>query len=336
MPAIKKSYFSFEKPVRDEAARLGLRHVLATVSGGADSVALLAALKNITQHPTPNTQHPSPTTHHLKTTALHCNFHLRGEESMRDQRHVENLCRKLGVDLIVKDFDVAAYMTLHPGISTEMACRELRYEWFREQRIALEADRIATGHNADDNIETLLLNLFRGSGTTGLRGMLPDTGEIWRPLLPFHRTQILDYLKEKDLDYITDSTNLSSDYRRNFLRNEVLPLLRTRWPGLDTALDRSIRLIREDNAVVTAALDKILKASHPSPTTHQPPAITVEDILTFPAPELLVRRFIDPLRPRTTTAAEILAAIRAAKPHARTWALPLGTVTLRAAKLTLI
>ena len=132
------------------------------------------------------------------------------------------------VELLVKDFDVEKYMSDNKGTSTEMACRSLRYEWFFKIAEELQADRIVTGHNADDNIETLFLNLMRGSGTTGLKGMLPDNGKIWRPLLNFHRKDIEEYLEEKNLQFITDSSNLSSDYRRNYLRNEIFPMLRKR------------------------------------------------------------------------------------------------------------
>lgn len=305
MNSVKKSYRKIKDDIIAGATRLGISNVAATVSGGADSVALLSLLIECRMK---------------EVTALHCNFHLRGEESMRDQRHVEQTCRKLGVRLLVKDFDTLAYMEENKGISLEMACRELRYSWFRTASASLGADRIATGHNADDNIETMLLNLLRGSGTAGLKGMMPDNGEIWRPLLSVHRREITDYLASAGLTYITDSSNLTSDYRRNFIRNEVIPLLRSRWPGLNKALDRSIRLLRDDNAVVTASVCRSLPEDDVLP---------VSDIMDFPAPELLVRRFIEPLRPFTTTSSEIIEAIMADKPHIRRWRLPLGTVELR-------
>lgn len=313
MKSAKKSYSRIEEKIKRQIRELGLRKIVATVSGGADSVALLSALAACRE---------------LEVTALHCNFHLRGEESMRDQRSVEELCRRLGVELLIKDFDTEGYIAANPGISTEMACRELRYEWFRETASTLGADRIATGHNADDNIETLLLNLFRGSGVTGLKGMLPDTGEIWHPLLEIHRSEILEYLENKGIGYVTDSTNLSSDYRRNFLRNDVLPMLRTRWAGLDKALDRSMRLLRDDNAIVTEAIAKALDEAKEG--------LSTDTVMEFPAPELLVRRFIEPAGPFTTTAAEVIDAMKAAKPHARRWQLRNGIIELRNKKLRII
>ncbi len=294
-----------ETSCRQEVKTLCLRSVIATVSGGTDSIAMLAALCSTG----------------VKVTAAHCNFHLRGEESMRDEQHVRDICFLLGVELITIDFDVDEYMASHKGISVEMACRELRHQWFDSLLSELNADRIVTGHNADDNIETLFLNLMRGSGTSGLRGMLPDTGKIWRPLLSFHRPEILKYLEEKDIGYVTDSTNLQSDYRRNFLRNEIIPQLRTRWAGFDKALDRSLSLLREENKIVAAALNSVL------PPIGKP--LQANFIMAFPDPELLVRRYIEPLGPFTTTASEVIAAIKANKPHRKTWKLRNGILRLQ-------
>lgn len=294
-----------EAGVRRSLSSLGIRRVIATVSGGPDSMALLAALA----------------ASGAEVTAAHCNFHLRGNESMRDQHHVERECERLGIPLHVKDFDVARFIDANPGSSTEMACRELRYAWFRSLMAETGADRIATGHNADDNIETLFLNLLRGSGTSGLKGMLPDNGEVWRPLLSFHRPLLEDYLEAKGMESITDSSNLQTEYRRNFLRNEVIPLLRSRWSGFDKALDRSLTILRSENRVVNAMVELRL------PADGEP--LAAADALAFPDPELLVRRFIEDAMPFTTTAGEVVAAMRAAKPDVARWKLKNGTLELR-------
>ncbi|MDE6533736.1 MAG: tRNA lysidine(34) synthetase TilS [Muribaculaceae bacterium] len=299
-----------ERVVRESLRSHRFSKVVATVSGGADSVALLSVLSGCRG---------------LRLLVAHCNFHLRGEESMRDQRVVESLCRNLGVELLVRDFDVDGYISGRRGVSVEMACRELRYEWFRSLMREHGADRIATGHNADDNIETLFLNLMRGSGTSGLKGMTDDTGEVWRPMLAVHRRDIVAYLEERGIGYITDSTNLVSDYRRNFIRNEVLPLLRTRWLGLDTALDRTLRHLREESLVVAYAVEGVL------PEEGEP--LTRERVLSFPSPELLVRRFIENAGPFTTTAGEVVAAMRADKSDVRRWRLSAGTLELRGGRL---
>lgn len=301
-----------EKAVRLALKESRLSKVVATVSGGPDSVALVAALSDVAG---------------IEIIALHCNFHLRGKESIRDQKSVESICSRLNVNLMVKDFDIPAFKNSHKGISTEMACRELRYEWFRKVKADSGADRIATGHNANDNAETLLLNLLRGSGTSGLKGMLPDNGEILRPLLSISRKEILDYLKERDLPYVIDSTNLQSDYRRNFLRNEIIPLLRTKWEGLDTSLARTLSHLRDENRIIIESVAASL------PAEGEP--LRANTVMNFPAPELLIRKFIEPAIPFSTTSSEILSAIKAAKPDVKIWRLRNGEVRLQGGKIYL-
>ena len=140
--------------------------VIVAVSGGADSVALLAALTDLG----------------YDCVAAHCNFHLRGAESMRDMRHVEDITAQIGVDLYIKDFDVDARRK-ETGESLEMACRELRYDWFMELLDRDFAQAIAVGHHKEDQAETFFLNLMRGSGVAGLSGMRYRNGLVVRPLL---------------------------------------------------------------------------------------------------------------------------------------------------------
>jgi len=211
----------------------GISSVVAGISGGADSTALLLALKAVG----------------VKTHAIHCNFHLRGAESMRDQTAVESLCNRHGVSLRVVDFDVEKYR-MGRNVSVEMACRDLRYEEFHKVLESTGSDRIAVAHNADDNVETLFINLFRGSGVTGLRAMVPDTGVLVRPLLHVSRKDIEAYIKDKGERYVVDSTNLESDYRRNFLRNEVIPLIEKRWPEVKKTISTSIENLRGEERVL--------------------------------------------------------------------------------------
>ncbi|MDE6442871.1 MAG: tRNA lysidine(34) synthetase TilS, partial [Muribaculaceae bacterium] len=270
-----------ERRIYDNARLLGLSRVLVAVSGGADSIALLSALSSS----------------NVEIVAAHCNFHLRGEESDRDERHVASVCESLTIPLRKIDFDVPGFIAENKGFSLEMACRKLRYDWFFSLLDELKADRVATAHNADDNAETLFLNLLRGSGTAGLKGMMPDTGTIWRPLLSVTRREIEDYLSIKGIAFVTDSTNLESDYRRNFLRNEIIPLLRSRWEGFDKAMARSLSFMRSENSIVEKAVADALP--------HEGEPLPAETALSFPDPELLVRRFIQPLSPFTTTPSEI-------------------------------
>lgn len=196
--------------------------LLVAVSGGADSTALLHCLCRLKRD----------------CVVAHCNFHLRGAESDRDQSFVEELCRQHGVSFNVIDFDVEEYCRNHK-VSVEMACRELRYEWFASLLEKHGCTRIVVAHNSDDNIETMLLNLFRGTGIDGLVGMKVDNGKILRPLLQFTRKDIEEYLNDEGIGYVVDSTNLQSDYRRNYIRNVLLPELETRWTGIRKTLRRS-------------------------------------------------------------------------------------------------
>lgn len=218
-----------------------ISRVIVGVSGGADSIALLRALKNIG----------------LEIKAIHCNFHLRGEESERDCLFVENICRNYDIDLEIVDFDVDAYRSKHGG-SVEMACRELRYAYFEEKMVSAGADRIAVAHNSDDNAETLLMNLFRGSGIAGLRAMKPDTGTIIRPLLEVSRKEIEQYLDALGQPFIVDSSNLSSDYRRNFIRNEVIPLIEREWPGVKRSINKTAKIMRDEEKGIEGIFSEIV------------------------------------------------------------------------------
>lgn len=232
-----------------------IRSLLVAVSGGADSVALLCACARLAVRLG------------LRVEAVNCNFHLRGAESDRDSSFTADICCRLGIKLHTLNYNVNAYLNEHPGISTEMACRELRYADFF--RIAQERnlERIAVAHNSDDDIETLLLNMLRGSGSLGLKGMDVDNGVVIRPLLGVPRADIESYLLAIGQDFITDSTNLTSDYRRNFIRREVLPLLESRWPGARKSLARTLNIMKEEANIIDAHYRRQIAELCPDPTT---------------------------------------------------------------------
>ncbi|MDE6575091.1 MAG: tRNA lysidine(34) synthetase TilS [Muribaculaceae bacterium] len=202
--------------------------VVVALSGGADSVALLAALHRLG----------------YDCRAAHCNFHLRGEESMRDMRHCQQLCEDMGVDLYVRDFDVEGRRAA-TGESVEMACRELRYAWFADLLDREGAQAVAVGHHCEDRAETFMLNLMRGAGITGLVSMRPRSGDVVRPLLPFTRTEIERYLRDLDLDFIVDSSNAGNEYRRNRLRNIIFPALEEAFPGALESVLRTVANLEE-------------------------------------------------------------------------------------------
>lgn len=206
------------------------RLTIVAVSGGADSVALLWTLLQEGR----------------QCIAAHCNFGLRGEESDRDQAFVEELCLRLQVPLRVKRFD-AREEAKAAGESIEMACRRLRYGWFEELRAEVGAQTIAVGHNRDDQIETFFLNLIRGSGTHGLRGMRRLRGAIERPLLGMWRSDIEALLEREGLSHIEDSSNAEDSYTRNRIRHFVLPALRQVSPGALDGVLRSMQILAEED-----------------------------------------------------------------------------------------
>lgn len=257
------------------------KRIIVALSGGPDSVALLDVMTRACQCMTRQGLSTS------RIIAAHCNFHLRGDESDRDERHVRQICRQSGVTLLTRDFDTLAYCREH-NLSIEAGARRLRHDWFAtlcESEDAL----LATGHNADDNVETMLLNMLRGSGVKGLRGMLPADRHIIRPLLGFTRSEILRYLDYHKLTYVTDSTNLETNYRRNYLRHEIIPRLRERWAGADKALARTLECLRRDEAIVNQAIKQRLAASADTPRH-----LDLHSLCAFASPSLLLLRKFRP------------------------------------------
>lgn len=186
--------------------------ILVCVSGGPDSMALLDLMRQCS----------------VKIAAAHVNFHLRPGECDTDQKLVEDYCQLHHIELHVKHFNTLEYARDN-SVSVEMAARELRYSWFEEIRRSLGLAFIAVAHNANDNAETLLLNLTRGTGLRGICGMKGNgssCSRIIRPLLGIERKSIIDYLNNHGVGYAVDSTNASNDYKRNKLRNSVFPLLK--------------------------------------------------------------------------------------------------------------
>ena len=226
-------------------SKFGLLHnnskVLVALSGGADSVALLIALRKLGYH----------------CEAMHCNFHLRGEESTRDENFVKGLCERTGTELHIRHFDTISYAK-NKGISIEMAARELRYAAFEEMRVAIKADAIAVAHHRDDSVETFLLNLTRGTGIRGLHGILPKNGYIIRPLLCVGREEIIDYLKWRNEEYVIDSTNLESLYTRNKIRLEILPKFEEINPSVKESIATTAHRLSEAELIYNKAIEKAI------------------------------------------------------------------------------
>ena len=195
----------------------------------------------------------------------HCNFQLRGAESTRDEDFVRSLGEKYNKEVVVKHFDTKAYAEANK-CSIQVAARELRYEWFESltinRRPLTEADSLppfrgwglVTAHHADDNIETLLLNFFRGTGISGLHGILAKQGNVIRPLLFAKREEMVAYAKENNLSWVEDSSNASDKYSRNFVRHQVVPLMKTIYPQVETNLLGNIERFKEIELIYNASV----------------------------------------------------------------------------------
>ena len=179
--------------------------------------------------------------------AAHYDHGLRGEDSRRDAAFVRDWCRKHGIPYIGGEGDTAAYAAEH-RLGTEEAARILRYGFLERAADEMSASVIATAHTADDNAETVLLHLTRGSGLRGLTGIPPQRDRIVRPLLDVTRQEILNYLAERGIPYVEDATNAGDAYARNRIRHYVVPALQAENPALFTAVGRMTRLLREDEA----------------------------------------------------------------------------------------
>lgn len=215
--------------------------VVAGVSGGADSTALLLILQQLG----------------YSVHAVHCNFHLRGEESERDQQFVTDLCRQHDVELSVCNYDTRGFASAH-GVSIEMAARQLRYADFERIRKECGAEAVCIAHHRDDSVETLLLNLIRGTGLRGLTGIKPKNGHIIRPLLCLSRQDIEDWLNQTRQPFVTDSTNLETDFTRNRIRLELLPMMRTINPGADVSIADTIQHLQQAYPFYTQAVERAI------------------------------------------------------------------------------
>lgn len=197
--------------------------ILLTISGGKDSVVMFDLFLKAG----------------YKFGVAHCNFQLRGDDSIGDEEFVKQLAHNQGIDFHSIRFTTKEFAH-QKAISTQMAARELRYEWFEKIRIEFGYDSIATAHHLNDNIETILLNLTKGTGVAGLRGIQAKNGSIIRPLLFATRTEIDDYISANNLSWREDSSNASTDYQRNLLRHEVIPILKRINPNLEETFSRNI------------------------------------------------------------------------------------------------
>ncbi len=227
---VKKTISEYNMIVRGDA-------VCCAFSGGADSTALLLCLKELSEELS------------FSVSAVHINHMLRGEESDGDERFCAEICEKYGIPLRIFRKDAAGYSRAL-GMSEETGAREMRYEIFNGLIADGFASRVATAHNLNDNTETILFRLARGTGLKGLCGIPPVRDRFIRPLIECSRKEIENFLKEKNESYVTDSTNLSDKYSRNRIRLRIMPEMTAVHGGFPENISRTVNSLSEDEGFI--------------------------------------------------------------------------------------
>lgn len=233
---------TFQNHINQNLSFLHKSKLLIAISGGLDSVVLTHLCHEAK----------------LNLSLAHCNFNLRGDESNEDEEFVLQLAEDLDLEVFIESFDTEMYAKQHK-LSTQMAARKLRYDWFSSLAQQLGFDYILTAHHADDTFETLLINLTRGTGLDGLTGIPEVNFNIVRPLLPFSREQIEVYAKNNRLQWREDSSNASNKYLRNQLRLEVIPVLKSMNPQVLQNVSNTIEHLQHSQQIIDDAIVIIQK-----------------------------------------------------------------------------
>lgn len=221
--------------------------IIVALSGGADSVSLLSFLNSNKEK------------YSIAVKAAHLNHNLRGEEAFRDENYVRELCEKLGVELFVKSVNIKE-IAKENKIGTELAGRQERYKFF-SRLSEKNGAKIATAHNADDNLETVIFNLIRGAGLNGMSGIKPVRNNIIRPLINTSREEIEKYIKDNSLEYVTDSTNLTDNYTRNKIRHKIVPVMREINPNVAENVSGETKIFNKVNSYLELKSEEIINES---------------------------------------------------------------------------
>ena len=216
------------------------KKLLVAISGGIDSVALTYLLSELD----------------FNISLAHCNFNLRGKESDLDEYFVKKLGEKLDLPVFTTHFNTEVFAKENKQ-STQIAARSLRYNWFQKLKEEHSFDYILTAHHADDNLETFLINLTRGSGLDGFTGIPEINGRIVRPLLRFSRKEILTFIKEKKIDWREDKTNTQTKYIRNKIRHKVIPFLKEINPNLLNSFAKTAEYLKESQHIIKDRIKKV-------------------------------------------------------------------------------
>ncbi|WP_294956721.1 tRNA lysidine(34) synthetase TilS [uncultured Flavobacterium sp.] len=229
-------FSKFQNHIVSRFPFLAEKKLFLAVSGGLDSMVLLHLLSQLP----------------YEIAVLHCNFQLRGVESFGDQEFIQDYCSQNNIPIFTTHFDTEAFAKDYK-LSTQVAARELRYSWFYELLEEENFDYILTAHHADDNLETFIINLTRGTGLEGLTGIPEQNDKIIRPLLPFSREEILKYAEENKIEWREDSSNASTKYLRNKIRHNLVPVLKEINPNFLDAFQKTQSFLQESKEMVEDA-----------------------------------------------------------------------------------
>lgn len=260
--------------------------ILVALSGGADSVALLRLLLALG----------------YACEAAHCNFHLRATESDRDETFVRRLCKEHQIPLHVIHFETEREAE-ERHISIEMAARELRYTWFEKIRREYGITVVAVAHHQDDSVETFLLNLIRGTGINGLRGIQPKNGNIVRPLLCLNREEIIGYLQDIRQDYVTDSTNLQDEYTRNKIRLNLLPMMQEINPSIKESILKTSQHLNDAAVIYNKGIEEAKQR------TLTKEGINIQALQKESTPKTILFEILHPLGFNTSQVKDIYRAL---------------------------
>lgn len=245
--------------------------VLVAVSGGVDSMVLLQMMRQSNLNP----------------IVAHCNFKLRGKESDLDAEFVRQASQTMGLDYREKSFNTSQFASDN-GISIQMAARKLRYEWFEELAKQEDCRFIAVAQHADDSIETVLLNLVKGTGIAGMHGIKPKNGKIIRPLLNMSRAEIVDFAKMQQLAWMEDSSNADTHYERNFIRHELLPKMYRLNPRAGEAISNHANIMQRYEHILDWVAHSVETKISRNPVQGHFTVLNLDILFEYPEPATLL------------------------------------------------